>query len=113
MIEEKLYDLKQLQEIAAGSEEFIKKMVGMFLELTPQLTERVVNGVKLQDWDEVKSASHKMKPSIDMMGIGALYDTVRNIESSAKNRENLESIPDEVEKLSSVLELVYEQLKAR
>ena len=112
-MEEKLYDLAQLSEVAAGSQEFIDKMVDMFLDMTPGLVERVENGVLANDWDETKAAAHKMKPSIDMMGISSLHGLIREIENDAKNRENLDEIPIKVNDLKVTLEKVYVQLRNR
>ena len=61
MTDEKLYNLNQLREIASGNEEFVDKMVALFLEMTPELLNRIASGLQLQDWDEVKAAAHKMK----------------------------------------------------
>ena len=113
MSEEKLYDLEQLNAIAAGNEDFVEKMVNMFLEMTPALVSRIEAGLQIQDWAEVRSAAHKMKPSVDMMGITALHDVVRGIEGNAKTETNLELIPDLYFKLSETLETVYEQLRNR
>ncbi len=113
MTEEKLYNLNQLSEIAAGNEEFITKMVNMFLEMTPALVDRIEAGLQTQDWPEVRSAAHKMKPSVDMMGIGSLYDVVRGIEGNAKTETDLDKIPELYFTLSETLEKVYEQLRNR
>ncbi len=110
MTKAKLYDLQQLIEIAAGNQDFVDKMVAMFLEMTPALVNRIESGIQLQDWDEVKSAAHKMKPSLDMMGINSLHAVIRSIEENAKLGERLEDIPELYFILSDTLEAVYEQL---
>lgn len=113
MSDEKLYDLEQLNAIAAGNEDFVIKMVSMFLEMTPGLVGRIEAGLQTQDWPEVRSAAHKMKPSVDMMGVKSLHDVVRSIEVNAKTETNLEQIPELYFKLSDTLENVYEQLRNR
>ncbi len=113
MSNEKLYDLEQLNAIASGNEEFVTKMVNMFLEMTPALVGRIEAGLQVQDWVEVRSAAHKMKPSVDMMGITSLHTVVRGIENSAKTETDLEKIPELYFTLFEVLEEVYTQLKER
>lgn len=113
MSEEKLYDLSQLREVAAGSEEFVDKMVDMFLQMTPGLTERIQNGFLAEDWEEVRAAAHKMKPSIDMMGIEPLKTVVREIEGNAKNATDLDEIPALLGHMMETLEVVYTQLRNR
>jgi HPt (histidine-containing phosphotransfer) domain-containing protein len=113
MSEEKLYDLEQLNSIAAGNPDFVIKMVNMFLDMTPGLVDRIEAGLQTQDWAEVRSAAHKMKPSVDMMGISSLHDVVRGIESNAKAETNLEQIPEFYFTLTATLDKVYEQLRNR
>jgi HPt (histidine-containing phosphotransfer) domain-containing protein len=113
MSEEKLYDLNQLNEIAAGNADFVTRMVKMFLDMTPELVGRIETGLQAQDWTEVRSAAHKMKPSVDMMGVTSLHNVVRNIEVNAKTESNLDQIPELYATLSSTLDQVYDQLKNR
>lgn len=35
----KIYDLSQLEAIASGNDDFVTKMVNMFLEMTPTLVD--------------------------------------------------------------------------
>jgi HPt (histidine-containing phosphotransfer) domain-containing protein len=113
MSEEKLYDLEQLNSIAAGNPDFVIKMVNMFLDMTPGLVDSIEAGLQTQDWAEVRSAAHKMKPSVDMMGISSLRDVVRRIEGNAKSETNLEQIPELYFTLTETLDKVYEQLRNR
>ena len=108
-----LFNLNQIEAIASGNQEFIDKMVTMFLDLTPELIARIDRGIASEDWDEVKAAAHKMKPSIDMMGIESLHQTVREVEDRAKNKRDLESISQPFSELKTTLEKVFEQLKNR
>jgi HPt (histidine-containing phosphotransfer) domain-containing protein len=112
MTTDKLYNLDQLREIASGNEDFVHKMINMFLDVTPELLNRISAGLQIQDWEEVKSAAHKMKPSLDMMGINSVHTTIRAIEERAKNQTNLEEIPDLYFKLEEILQSVFEQLRA-
>ena len=110
---EKLYDLEQLNAIAAGNADFVSKMVDMFLDMTPELVSRIETGLQAEDWTEVRSAAHKMKPSIDMMGIKSLHHVVRSIETNAKTESNLAQIPELYSTLYNTLEEVYKQLRNR
>jgi HPt (histidine-containing phosphotransfer) domain-containing protein len=107
------YNLSQIEAIASGNQEFIDKMVTMFLDLTPDLIARIDSGIAAEDWDEVKAAAHKMKPSIDMMGIDSLHSVVREVEDRAKNRRELDSISQPFNELKTTLESVFQQLRNR
>ncbi|MEY2925208.1 MAG: hypothetical protein RLZZ337_1758, partial [Bacteroidota bacterium] len=50
MTTDKLYNLDQLREIASGNEDFVHKMINMFLDVTPELLNRISVGFQIQDW---------------------------------------------------------------
>lgn len=108
---EKYYNLTQLEEIAPGDTFFVKKMVNTFLEHTPELVDRIEKGIASENWLEVREASHKMKPSIDMMGIIKITQVIRELEANAKQQVNLNEIPALFATVSNVLEICFKQLK--
>lgn len=113
MSEQKLYDLAQLNELSGGNDDFVNKMVQMFIDMAPETLDNINIGLAEGDLDRVGAAAHKIKPSLDMMGIVALKDKIRSLESNAKNRLNVEEIPALVTEVSDTLKAVIVQLKAR
>ncbi|MFY7651593.1 MAG: hypothetical protein ACOVQE_02775, partial [Chitinophagaceae bacterium] len=63
------------------------------------------------DWDLTGKMAHRMKPSIDGMGIYALKEVIRTIERNAKEKNNVSAIPGLFEKVNNHLQKVLEQLK--
>lgn len=110
---EQLYNLEQISTLADGNEEFIGKMVDLFVTQTPEMLENIKTGVAEQDWDKVKAASHKLKPSIDMMGIQEMSPVVRQIEGNAKTRSNLDEFPELSDRFIDVINRAMEQMKNR
>jgi HPt (histidine-containing phosphotransfer) domain-containing protein len=113
MSEEKLYDLIQLNELSGGNDDFVNKMVQMFIDLAPETLDNLNNGLAEGDLDRVGGAAHKIKPSLDMMGIVVLKEKIRTLEANAKNRVNVDQIPALVEDVSSTLKALIAQLRAR
>lgn len=108
---EKLYDLSMVQAIAGGDEGFIKKMVQIFLDTMPPSIEQLQRECQNKNWDALSKMAHKMKSTIDSMGIVRLKDVIRNIESNGKLRLDLECMPVHVKKVSDVLDECTQQLK--
>lgn len=108
-----LYDLSQLHELSAGNPEFVEKMVHMFLALTPELIQRLKNGLNDKNFAEIKSAAHKMKPSIDMMGIVSLSQKIRILEQYAASESHTSEIPSLIGETEEILKDVMSQLKQR
>ncbi|MCB9240277.1 MAG: Hpt domain-containing protein [Flavobacteriales bacterium] len=113
MNEEQLYSLEQLEAMSAGDEAFINKMVEMFIHMTPEAVDRMVTSLANDDLEDVGAAAHKIKPSIDMMGITSLRQKIRDLEQWGKNRTNVDQIPDLLDDVIHTLNDVIQQLKAR
>ncbi len=112
-MEPKMYNLEQIEMMSEGNNEFVDKMVNLFIELTPELLNRINTGLIENDYDEIKSAAHKMKPSIDMMGIVSLKNEIRNIEKLALDRVDVVTMKNAIVYLETTLGQVINQLKNR
>ena len=93
-VKQKLYDLSQLKEIARGNENFIIKMVKMFMEETPVMVTEMVNNYQQGNFKEMAAMARKIKPVIDNMGIVSLRDPIVAIERKGSVNINDECLPD-------------------
>jgi CheY-like chemotaxis protein len=109
--EEKLYDLNMVQTISGGDESFVKRMVQLFIETVPPSLTDLQNETAAQNWLNVSKLAHKLKATIDSMGITSIKDVVRTIETNGKKNEDLDKIPAQVQEVVTVLEACMTQLK--
>jgi PAS domain S-box-containing protein len=108
-----LYDLSKLNEIARGNEAFINKMIKLFIEQIPAATAAIQAAYLAKDFDSIKRTAHRIKPSIDNMGINSLTKVVREIETLALSNANPPRLLQLVQKLDSTLKKVVTALQAR
>jgi len=106
-----LYDLSKLEKIARGNQQFIDKMVQLFIDQTPKYVEELKSAYKKGDYSIVKAVAHKIKPSIDTMGIDILKDEIRAIEKNAELLKSSEQMEKLISKLDSVINEVVDSLK--
>jgi len=99
----KLYDLSMVQSVSGGDEGFIKKMVALFIETVPQNVQELSNAVKAEDWDQVAKLAHKLKSTVDSMGIKSIRQEIRTVEANAKQKQSLDQIPSLVATIESVI----------
>lgn len=107
-----LYDLGKLREISRGDHLFLHKMIGIFAEQTPVAISEMKAAMAAGHWDSVSKLAHRIKPSIDNMGIQTLQSVIRDIEAKAKSDP-----PDELtiaallERTEEVIAAVLERLR--
>jgi len=106
-----MYNVSQLEAMSKGKPGFVKRMIEIFVLNVPLDMQKLQQAVANTDWETAGKIAHRMKPSIDGMGITTLKNTVRQIENFAKEQKHIEEIPLLAEQLISTLELVVQQLK--
>lgn len=105
-------DLTYLNDLAEGSEEFIQRMIRAFMLQTPQLIEQMKKGAAEQNWANVRAAAHKMKPSMDFIGIHSIKSVVADIENFAAGEKNLVQIPSMIDKVAQVCHEAMHELES-
>lgn len=70
----KIYNLSKISELSENDPDFIKAMVGTFLEEIPLDLDQLGMAVVKKDRAQVHEYAHKMKPTMDMFGLSALGD---------------------------------------
>jgi PAS domain S-box-containing protein len=106
-----LYDLSFLEKMDQGNRSFINKMLELFLNQTPTMLLQMEKALQENDLQTISDIAHKMKPSLDNLGIVSLKDVVRNLEKANTQHIDLDEIKQWNQTLSRTLNLVFEKLK--
>lgn len=111
------YSLSNIEEIASGDQEFIVSIVETFCKNTPNYLSQISDGLERQDFEKIRFSAHQMKPSIDILMVMDVKETIREIEEIAtrdKNREEeLQLIAEKFVHLSQSLNGVITDLTER
>jgi CheY-like chemotaxis protein/HPt (histidine-containing phosphotransfer) domain-containing protein len=106
-----LYDLSMVQSVSGGDESFIKKMVALFIETVPQNMKDLKNALKDENWDQVGKTAHKLKSTIDSMGIKSIRQEIRTVEANARQKESLDQVAPLVATIDNVIQECIGQLQ--
>ena len=111
MSENKLFNLDMVKTISNGNNDFVKKMINIFIDTTPPEIEIIKTSLASGNYSQIGATAHKIKPSIDTMGILTLMEDIRTIEKYGKEATNTDELPSLVNKLETTLNTVFDQLK--
>jgi len=110
---EHLYDLSKLAKISGGNKDFISKMTALFAQQTPLSVKEIQHAYQKRDFSTIRSVAHRIRPGIDNMGIGVLYQDVRDIELLAAEEPDSSRLGGLITRLDEVISKVVEQLKEK
>jgi CheY-like chemotaxis protein len=107
----RLYDLSMVQSVSGGDETFIRKMVTLFIETVPQNVLDLKNALSAENWEQVGKTAHKLKSTIDSMGIKSLRQDIRTVEANARQEQSLQDVPPLVANIDAVIRECIGQLQ--
>jgi PAS domain S-box-containing protein len=101
-----LYDLSKLEKLSNNNEDFIKKMITLFIDQAPAAIKEVNEAYNEGNMSLVKSVLHRIKPSVDSMGMKSMYQEIKLIESHFESGSPQLIKPESIKKLSVIMEKV-------
>ncbi|RDI11140.1 Hpt domain-containing protein [Flavobacterium sp. AG291] len=105
------YNLSKVYAISDNDVEFAKQIVTLFLEEVPVEVVNVREGLEEKDYDKVYHAAHKIKPTLDLLGMDLAYEDVLVIESWSRSRGKRKEIKDTVKSLKDYISKTVKELK--
>jgi CheY-like chemotaxis protein len=106
-----LYNLAMVNSIAGGDDAFVKRMLQLFLDTIPPSLQEMQAETARQNWEQVSKQAHKMKSTIDSMGIVSLKETIRKIELNGKKGIETGLIPGQVNQVEAIMQQCMEQVR--
>lgn len=106
-----LYDLSMVDAISGGDKSFINKMLQLFLGTVPPTLNEMRVACDAADWLALSKLAHKLKSTIDSMGIASLKQDIRLVEHNGKSGQGVEELPSLVRRITEVMHEVMRQVK--
>lgn len=106
-----LYNLNVLQNLSRGNDEFVLKMVGVFVEQTIATIEKIDAALESNNFLEISQLIHKIRPSTESMGVLSIQSEMKTLEKIAKETQNKGQITAIYTLVKKTLLLVISQLQ--
>ncbi len=99
------YNLSKVYALSDDDPEFVMQIISLFVTEVPQDLKQIDLGIKNKDHKLAYAYAHKIKPTLDLLGLSMAYDEILQVESwskaEGKKKEieaTFESIEDQVDK---------------
>ena len=90
---EKHYDLIKIRALADNDQDFINTLAIAFLEEVPEDARLLKIAVDSKDYLAAYRTAHKMKPTIDLFGLGVLEDLIEVQDWGRLEQREIDIIP--------------------
>ena len=108
----RITDLSYLEMVSDGDKEFIEQVVESFIDNNAQIIISLQEEQEAQNWIKMGQLIHKIKPSLEMVGLTPLKEKIVQAENNLKNETNIEETLPLVAEIISNCEQAIEELKA-
>jgi PAS domain S-box-containing protein len=109
---QQLYDLSPLVKMSQGDEVFVQKMVDMFVMLTDRTITELHVEMQQSNFDQVSRIAHRIKPSLENMGILQLSTPIRQLENYPPEGDQA-GRQELVDHIIEILKQVTAQIRAK
>ncbi len=106
-----LYSLDKLMISSRNDVNYVKKMMQIFIEQTQLAIVNIKEAYHAEDLQTVFKIIHRIKPSIDSMGIEVIKNEVREVEKLSKEGINSEELKNKIFFILTILHEAIEQLE--
>jgi PAS domain S-box-containing protein len=108
--QERLYDLKNLQNISKGDQEFTHKMILTFIDQINEVIPQAQAALGCDDFLTLSHLVHSIRPSIEIMGILSITAQVNTLEMLSREGVDKERISTVFFQVKSILATAVKQL---
>lgn len=103
-------DLTYLNEISGGDKNFIREMLDLFVVTTASEAEQYDSLLANSEYERIGGLAHKMKAPVQMLGANDLFETIRSLEISGKERSNIDQIPSLIAKVKTEIASLKDEI---
>lgn len=105
------YNLSKVYAISDNDVDFAKQIVVLFTEEVPAEIVNIKKGLQDKDYKRVYYAAHKIKPTLELLGMDLAYEDVVVIEAWSRAEGKKKEIKEVVKSLKNRIALTLKELK--
>jgi len=109
--DKKYTNLSYLHSISKGNTGFEQKMLNTFIGQAGTDIKKLKQALLQKDWDTIYLIAHKLKPSLQFVGLDVIHGDVLSLELYAKQKNNIDKAAELVSTISTIIELAIEEIK--
>lgn len=98
------YNLAKVYALSDNDPEFVTQIITLFVTEVPQDMTQIRLGIKTKDHKLAYAYAHKIKPTLDLLGMNVAYEEILQIEAWTKREGKRKEINETFESVESQVE---------
>lgn len=105
------YNLSKVYALAENDDEFVKAIISLFVSEVPSDLLLVKEGINDGNHQQAYAHAHKIKPSLDLLGLPTAFEEAIQIERWGKEEGKRKEIIEVYKSLESQIEKAVKEIK--
>ena len=102
------YNLSKVYALSDNDPEFVNEILNLFVSDVPEDLAKIGEGIKSKDYKQAYAFAHKLKPTLDLLGLNVAFEEILQIEAWTKSEGKKKEI---IETYKSVKSQVKDAIK--
>lgn len=104
------YNLAKVYALSDNDQDFVNQIITLFVTEVPQDVNQIRMGIKVKDHKLAYSYAHKIKPTLDLLGMTTAYEEILQIEAWTKREGKRKEIEDIFSSVDSQIEKAVKEI---
>ena len=105
------YNLAKVYEISSDDADFVHQILMLFFKEVSSEIQNIKQGINEKNHKKVYKAAHKIKPTLDLLGMDLAYEEINEIMIWAKSEKKKKEIKENFKLLKVQIELSSKEIK--
>ena len=105
------YNLSKVYALSDNDPEFVNQIITLFITEVPLDLIQIKQGIKDKDYKQAYSYAHKIKPSLDLLGMTIAFEEIVCIENWTREKGKKKEIKDTYKSLEHHIEKAVKEIK--
>jgi HPt (histidine-containing phosphotransfer) domain-containing protein len=105
------YNLAKVYAISENDDEFVLHIVTLFVSEVPEDLVHIKNGIEEKDYKMAYASAHKIKPTLDLLGMTVAFEEILVIEDWTKREGKRKEIKETYKALEGRIEKAIKEIK--
>ncbi|HEY6143274.1 MAG TPA: Hpt domain-containing protein [Flavobacterium sp.] len=105
------YNLAKVYALSDNDPEFVMQIVTLFVSEVPDDLAQIKEGIKKKDHKHAYAYAHKIKPTLDLLGLKMAFEEILQVEAWTKAEGEKKEIKETFKSVKNQVESAIKELK--
>lgn len=105
------YNLSKVYALSDNDPEFVNEILNLFVKEVPEDLSQIKEGIKKKDHKHAYAYAHKIKPTLDLLGLNVAFEEILQVEAWAKAEGKKKEIKETFKSIKNQVKDAVKELK--